>query len=98
MLVRLVVTGDLERSALGPSLERALRSAGCDVSMEVLHKLNELTTTPLVDPSAPGTRTPTPVRAMDLLGIENPLGPGETHACTYPVATVRRATLALRNA
>ncbi len=64
MLVRLVVTGDLERSALGRSLERVFQSTGAEVSVEVLHKLDELTTTRLPDPSVPGTRTPTPVRRM----------------------------------
>jgi hypothetical protein len=47
--VRLVVTGDLEKLALGRSLERALRQAGAAVSFERPLLVNATTTNPLPD-------------------------------------------------
>lgn len=64
MLVRLVVTGDLERSALGPSITRAFEATSPDLTIDVAHKLDELTTTRLPDPSNRASRTPTPVTRM----------------------------------
>lgn len=64
MLVRLVVTGDLERSALGPSIARAFAAMSPHLTISVAHKLNELTTTRLPDPTNPEIRTPTPVTKM----------------------------------
>jgi hypothetical protein len=66
MRVRLVVTGDLEKAALGASLQRALRDAGADVTFDppLLLAGGGMTTAPLPDPSNPATRTPTPMRLM----------------------------------
>jgi hypothetical protein len=64
MLVRLVVTGDLERSALGPSITRVFAATSPHLTIDVAHKLNELTTTRLPDPSNQAIRTPTPVTKM----------------------------------
>lgn len=64
MLVRLIVTGDLEKKALGGSLERVLRGAGAEVTFQPrLVAGAAMTSNPLGDPegSAP---TPTPVRRM----------------------------------
>jgi hypothetical protein len=66
MRVQLVVTGDLEKGALGPSLERILRAAGADVQFDPLlvPMGGAMTTNPLPDPSNSASRTPTPVRRM----------------------------------
>lgn len=64
MLVRLVVTGDLERHALGPSITRIFAATSPHLAIDVAHKLNELTTTRLPDPSNKAIRTPTPVTRM----------------------------------
>jgi hypothetical protein len=65
MRIRLVVTGDLEKRALGPSLERILCSAGADVRFEsFLVPGGALTTNRLPDPSNPALPTPTPVRRL----------------------------------
>jgi hypothetical protein len=64
MRVRLVVTGDLEKAALGRSLERTLRAAGADVAFDppLLLAGGAMTSYPLPDPTHPASRMPTTVR------------------------------------
>ncbi|WP_437989441.1 hypothetical protein [Sorangium sp. So ce145] len=79
--IRLVVTGDLEKAALGPSLERVLQAAGADVSFDrpLLLSGGAMTTSPLPDPSNPASRMPTTVRRMaNALVTETFLGPSRT--------------------
>lgn len=66
MRVRLVVTGDLERLALGPSLESILRAAGANVHFDTSFKAvnGAMTTAPLRDPSDRTLPVPAPVRRM----------------------------------
>lgn len=65
MRVRLIVTGDLEERALGPSLERILRAAGADVTFDpLLVPGGAMTTNPLPDPANSASRTPTTVQRM----------------------------------
>jgi hypothetical protein len=65
MRIRLIVTGDLENGALGPSLQRVLRAAGADVTFDpLLVPGGAMTTNLLPDPSNPALRTPTPVHRM----------------------------------
>lgn len=66
MRVRLVVTGDLEKAALGPSLERMLRAAGADVTFVKPLLLTDaaMTSNPLRDPTDPASEMPRPVRRM----------------------------------
>lgn len=60
--VRLVVTGDLEKLALGRSLERTLRHAGAEVTFERPLLVNATTTNPLPDPSQ--AMVPKPLERM----------------------------------
>lgn len=65
MRVQLVVTGDLEKGALGRSLERALRAAGADVTFERPLLLTDagMTSNPLPDALA-GAEIPRTVQRM----------------------------------
>lgn len=82
MRVRLVVTGDLEKAALGPSLERVLRAAGpTDLTFDppLLLSGGAMTTSPLPDPENPASRMPTTVRRMArALVTETFIGPSRT--------------------
>jgi len=66
MRVQLVVTGDLEKGALGRSLERVLRAAGADVIFDRPLLLTDagMTSNPLPDASAPGVGIPRTVQRM----------------------------------
>lgn len=66
MRVRLVVTGDLEKAALGTSLEHVLRAAGADVTFEPPLLLSgcAMTTERLPDPADPDSRMRSPFRRM----------------------------------
>lgn len=62
MRVQLVVTGDLERLGLGPSLERTFRALGHEVAFETAQKVHGMTTNPLPVPSQ--ATIPTSVQRM----------------------------------
>lgn len=62
--VRLVVTGDVEKLALGPSLQGALGSVGhVDVEFSAL-KVDAMTSNPLPDPSNVALSVPSAIRRM----------------------------------